>query len=67
VSNDDPIGLHCPGCGQHATMMITGGCQAFCSNDDCKILMWDPAQSVNEMAPKLHVIDLDRDDGKPGH
>ena len=48
-SPDEPIGLNCPLCGTPATFTI-GENQAFCGNDeDCRMLMWDPAQTRAEM------------------
>jgi hypothetical protein len=64
-SNDKPTGLNCPGCGEHAAMALIGG-PAFCGNNSCAIFQWDPEQSVNELAPKLHVIDLNRPEGPAG-
>jgi hypothetical protein len=54
--NDQPTGLNCPGCGQHAAMLV--GDTAFCGNRaGCKILSWDITRTVNELAGKLHLID----------
>lgn len=56
---DEPIGLHCPECGQPPRFVIAGGGQAFCGNDACRILMWDPAQTRAEMLAKgIREIDL---------
>lgn len=59
MSNDEPIGNHCPGCGQHAYIITNGGELAFCRNDKtCHVLTWNPTQSVNEIAANSKVIDL---------
>ena len=55
--NAESAGLNCPGCG-HLTVFVISGSQAFCGNDDCAILMWDPAKTIDELAADLKVIDL---------
>lgn len=59
----EPAGLHCPGCGQPADITI-GGTQAFCANDACTVIMWNPAKSITEMLSEgIQVIsDKDSDD-----
>ena len=37
----------CPVCSHLPMMMFGGGTQAFCGNDDCNILMWDPSKSLD--------------------
>jgi hypothetical protein len=58
MTSHTPAGLACPGCG-HAAQFTVGDRQAFCGNDGCKILMWDPAKSIAELADDMQVIDLD--------
>ena len=61
MSTDDetPIGLNCPECGEPPRMVLPGGNQAFCGNDGCRILLWDPTQTRAEMAATgIHEIDL---------
>ena len=55
-----PAGLYCPGCGELAVFTISDQ-QAFCGNDDCAILMWDPAKTAAELAADMQVIDLRRE------
>jgi hypothetical protein len=51
----EPIGLHCPECGELA--VFTFAEQAFCANDGCRILMWDPTMTREEMAAEgVHEI-----------
>ena len=58
-TDDEPIGLNCPECGEPPRMVLPGGNQAFCGADGCRILMWDPTQTRAEMAAKgIHEIDL---------
>jgi hypothetical protein len=52
-----PAGLNCPGCGEPPALTV-GGNQAFCGNDDCRILLWDPALSVTENMAGAHEVDL---------
>lgn len=52
-----PAGLHCPGCEQMA-YMILGATQAFCGNDDCAILIWDPLKTPAENMSAMNYIDL---------
>jgi hypothetical protein len=57
-----PVGPDCPECGTWAEFLV-GDNQAFCGNDDCRILMWDPTMTRAEMAAEgVHEIDL-RDGG----
>jgi len=35
----------CPLCGQPPAIMIPGGTQVFCGNDDCRMLCWNPSLS----------------------
>jgi len=48
----------CPLCGQPPFMMLGGGTQAFCGNDDCKTLTWNPAKSVDEFLLDVSFIEL---------
>lgn len=53
-----PIGLNCPGCGEPPELLI-GDRQAFCGNDDCRLLMWDPAKTLDEMLDEgVHEVDM---------
>ncbi len=58
-TDNTPIGLNCPGCGEPPPFMLEGGRQAFCGNDDCRFLLWDPTMTRAEMvAEGIHEIDL---------
>lgn len=61
---DEPVGLHCPGCGQHARMMLTGNGTAFCGNDDCNMLCWDPRQSLAQISASVSFVDLNDTEGE---
>lgn len=55
---DVPVGLYCPECGKPPQLVISGG-DAFCGNDDCRILKWDPTLTRAEMAAAgVHEISL---------
>lgn len=57
---EPPIGLNCPACGELARFTISPD-QALCGNDSCRILMWDPAKTHEEMlADGVHEVDLRR-------
>lgn len=46
-SDDEPLGPRCPLGRDHEVMLIVGGGQAFCRDDACKIVMFDPTQSLD--------------------
>lgn len=53
----EPVGYNCPGCGQHALMALAGGEQAFCGNDECHVLSWNPTLTLEELATKMDVAE----------
>ena len=57
----EPTGPLCPGCGWLPVMVLAGGRQAFCGNDDCTILTWDPSKTITELMADMQVIDLRRE------
>ncbi len=38
----------CPLCGQPPMMVFGGGTQAFCDNDDCTLIFWNPSLSLDD-------------------
>ena len=55
----EPVGMRCHGCGQPPAFVIQpAGTQAFCGNDDCPILMWDPTLSLEQNMANSKEIDL---------
>lgn len=58
MGSDEPIGLNCPGCNQFASIVMQGGDQAFCGNDDCGVFMWSPSMTYGELA-REGVVKLD--------
>lgn len=65
VAKNEPVGLHCPGCGEPPVMLMDGGHQAFCGTDDCPFVTWDPTLSMAELNRDAGVIDL-REGGDRG-
>lgn len=47
----------CPLCGQFPALQI-GEHQAFCGDEDCKVLVWDPAKTREENFANTRVVDL---------
>lgn len=41
----DVLSPTCPVCGEGPAMVLPAGTQAFCGNEACDVLMWDPTQS----------------------
>ena len=39
-------------------MVMGGGTQAFCGNDDCNCLTWDPSKSEAENRRNVKVVSL---------
>lgn len=37
----------CPLCSEEPIMVFGGGTQAFCGNDECTLLTWNPALSLD--------------------
>jgi hypothetical protein len=64
---DQPVGLHCPWCEPHAALVLAVEGDAFCGNDDCKLLKWDPTQTRAEMeATGIHWMNLTGSAPGPG-
>jgi hypothetical protein len=42
----------CPLCGQVPAMILAGAVQAFCGNDECRAMSWNPSETAAE---NLHV------------
>jgi hypothetical protein len=54
----DPQGYLCPGCGQVADLVLVGGGQAFCGNDECHVFCWNPAKSLTELFGNMEQVEL---------
>jgi hypothetical protein len=56
----EPTGLTCPEC-QEPALYVLGPRQALCGNDGCRVMMWDPVKTHEEMlAEGVHEVDLRR-------
>jgi hypothetical protein len=53
---DQALGSRCPGCGQDAALTLS--VQAFCGNDECHVMCWDPEQTLQQFADTAECIDL---------
>jgi len=53
----------CPVCG-HPPAFVVGATQAFCDNDDCTALMWNPSKSRADNMRDAGTIDLSGDGGE---
>lgn len=51
---DEPQGVFCPGCQKPAAMF--GGGMAWCGNDACHVLNWNPEKTLDELAANVHQI-----------
>lgn len=52
----EPVGLICPGCEQPALLALSQ--QAFCGNDECPIISWNPEKTLDELMDDNHIVDL---------
>ena len=57
----------CPVCDSDPVMVFGGGTQAFCGNDDCSTLCWNPTHSLDKNLMETHFVELkERDDEGSG-
>ena len=57
----------CPLCDSLPMMVFGGGTQAFCGNDDCTLLTWNPSLSLDANlldAGVVHLPPMADDEGK---
>jgi hypothetical protein len=48
----------CPLCRQPPAWVLGGGRQAFCGNEDCDVITWDPARSLDDNLTAVSFIRL---------
>lgn len=53
-----PHGLSCPLCSEPPMWLLGGGRQAWCGNEDCKVITWNPTLTTDELINNLNFIDL---------
>ena len=61
-----PVGLECPGCGKAPAFALSE--QAFCGNDNCGVMMWNPTKTLEEMAADIGQfsdVKRERNPGEP--
>lgn len=56
----------CPVCGKPPVMVFGGGSQAFCGNDDCSTLCWNPMKSLDDNLLDTHFVELRQRDDDEG-
>ena len=52
-----PVGLYCPVCEQSAVIVVSEA-QAFCGNDECVVLAWDPRLTREQFHADCQEIEL---------
>ena len=63
----DILTPRCPLCDNPPAIMLPGATQAFCGNDDCKTLTWNPMKSVDENLLNTNFVRLSPEgEGKDG-
>ena len=53
----------CPICGEPPMMVFGDGTQAFCGNDDCRLLCWNPTVSAAGNLANANVVDWEPTEG----
>ena len=56
TASTEPQGFSCPGCGQAPTIALDQ--QAFCGNDGCAVMAWNPTRTLAELAEDIQHVDL---------
>lgn len=44
----------CPLCGQPPYFVLAGAVQAFCGNEDCDVMCWNPSETAEANIAALH-------------
>jgi hypothetical protein len=63
----DILTPRCPLCRQPPAIALPGAIQAFCGNDDCTLLCWNPSLSLDANlldAGVVHLPPMTEDEGK---
>ena len=53
----------CPVCSR-PPIFVLAGTQAFCGNDECRVLMWDPSKDRDDLLAKEDRIEWDTEEGR---
>lgn len=52
------LALVCPWCGELPYVVMGGGTQAFCANDKCDALIWNPSITAAANLANLHMVQI---------
>lgn len=58
---EDVAGLRCPFCpfcGDPPAFILVGAVQAFCRNDDCKVMIWNPSETAAKNLHDMGEVDM---------
>jgi hypothetical protein len=55
----------CPLCDEPPMMVFGGGTQAFCGNDDCTLICWDPSKTLDDNLLNAGVVRFPWDEPRP--
>lgn len=53
----EPLCPNCPMCGE-PPLFAMGPTQAFCGNDDCTLILWNPSVSLDDNLLEAGVVHL---------
>jgi hypothetical protein len=57
----------CPLCSSPPVIMLGGGTQAFCGDDDCPTLTWNPMESPEEFRRTARPVEIVESGPGEGH
>jgi hypothetical protein len=60
-----PVSLlcpHCPFCGKPPAFILVGSTQAFCGNEDCRLMCWNPSKTAVDNLDAIGTVDFDGED-----
>jgi len=64
LGGDQPIGPWCPWCGEPPRFILPGQGDAFCGNESCGMLKWDPTKTYPQMLEAgISMVELERKNG----
>jgi len=57
MTEEEKAGSRCPGCQQEG-LVLPGAGQAFCRNEECHMVTWNPQKTLTELHAELNLIEL---------
>lgn len=62
----DPLILcpNCPLCGQPPKFVLAGAVQAFCGNDTCDLILWNPSETLDDNLTNAGIVGFGMDGEK---